>query len=49
MDEILKLTMFPIILIINDLIHLIFFFITNQLWWWVLELGPMFESLFVRH
>ena len=35
-------------LMINDLFHLIFLFITNQFWWWALELGPMFKGFFVR-
>ena len=35
--------------VIDDLLHLIFLLITNQLWWWALELGSMFLGLFVRH
>ena len=47
-DEVLKLTAFPMVLMINDLLNLIFFFVTNQFRWWVLELGPIFRSFFVR-
>ena len=48
MNEVLELTASPIMLMIDNLLHLIFFFITNQFWWWVLELGAMFTSFFVR-
>ena len=33
----------------DDLLHLVLLLITNQLWWWVLELGSVFLGLFVRH
>ena len=48
MNEVLELTAFPIMLMIDNLLHLIFFFIINQFRWWVLELGAMFMSFFVR-
>ena len=39
---------FPIVPVIDNVLHLIFFFIINQLGWWVLELSPMLLSFFVR-
>ena len=48
MDEVLELMMFPIIPVIDNLLHFILFFIINQFRWWVLKLGPMLTSFFVR-
>ena len=48
MDEVLKLTSLPMVPVIDNLFYLIFFFITNQFWRWVLELGLMFFGFFVR-
>ena len=39
---------FPMVPVINDLLYLILFFVTNQFQWWVLELGPVFPGFFVR-
>ena len=47
MDEVLKLTLSPIMTVIDNLLHLIFLFITNQFWWWTLKLGARFISFFV--
>ena len=49
MDEVLKLMLFPMVPVIDDLFYLVFFFIINQFGWWVLELGPMLLGFFVRH
>ena len=38
----------PMVPVIDDLLHFIFLLITNQLWWWVLELSSVFLGLFVR-
>ena len=48
MDEVLKLMSFPMVPVIDNVFHFIFFFIINQLWWWVLKLGPVLWGLFVR-
>ena len=48
MNEVLELMAFPIMSMIDNLFHFIFFFITNQFWWWALELGTMFTGFFVR-
>ena len=48
MEEVLKLMVFPIVAMIDNLFHFILFFVTNQLWWWTLKLGSMFMSFFVR-
>ena len=48
MDEVLELTLFPMVPVIDNVLHLILFFIINQLWWWVLELSPMLLGFFVR-
>ena len=48
MDEVLELTVFPIMLMIYNLLHFILFFVINQFWRWALELGPMLADFFVR-
>ena len=48
MDEVLELMAFPIVPMIYNLLHFVLLFIINQLWWWVLELGPVLTSFFVR-
>ena len=47
MDEVLKLTAFPMMTIIDNLLHFVFLFIINHFRWWALELGPRFVGFFV--
>ena len=47
MDEVLKLTMFPMMMVIDNLLHFVLFFIINQFRWWALELGSRFTGFFV--
>ena len=48
MDEVLKLTSLPMVPVIDNFLHLILFFVINQLWWQLLELGPMLFCFFIR-
>ena len=48
MDEVLELTLSPIVPVIDNFFYLIFFFIINHLSWWPWELGPVFRCFLVR-
>ena len=46
-DEVLELMAFPIMVMIDNLLHFVFFFIINQFGRWALELGSGFRGFFV--
>ena len=48
MDEVLELTSFPMVPVIDNVFHFVLFFIINQFWWQAQELGPMLHHFFVR-